>query len=175
MKFSLSTNIKNTQYDDFHYIATPNSRQVLGSLVADYNTGIHCFTLIGTYGTGKSSFLVALENDLTLNTKVLFDNKGQFNHYQKFQFLNIVGDYNSLSNLLSDELNKDNINSKELFSRLDLKLKHHKEEKEFLFLVIDEFGKILEHAANHNPEKELYFLQQLAEFRWCHRLIATLS
>ena len=33
-----------------------------------------------------------------------------------------------------------------------------------MFIFIDEFGKILEHAANNNPEKELYFLQTLAEF-----------
>lgn len=33
-----------------------------------------------------------------------------------------------------------------------------------LFIVIDEFGKFLEYASKYNPEKELYFLQQLAEF-----------
>ena len=37
-------------------------------------------------------------------------------------------------------------------------------ENKFLLLVIDEFGKILEHAAKNNPEQELYFLQKLAEF-----------
>ena len=30
-------------------------------------------------------------------------------------------------------------------------------------MIIDEFGKYLEHAAKHNPEAELYFIQQLAE------------
>ena len=164
MKFALSTNIKTVQFNDFHYIVTSNSRRVLGSLVADYNSGIHCFTLVGTYGTGKSSFLAALERDLRINTKNLFENKGQFNNYQKFQCLNIVGDYNSLSNLLNEELESNTANTKEFFSRLEKKLDEHKKEKEFLLLVIDEFGKILEHAANNNPEKELYFLQQLAEF-----------
>ena len=164
MKFALSTNIKNIQFDDFHYIVTPNARRVLGSLISDHNIGVHCFTLVGTYGTGKSSFLVALERDLLQNTKFLFENKGQFNGYTKFQTLNIVGDYNSLSNLLNDELDNNTANAKDFFSRLDQKLSEHKNKKEFLLLVIDEFGKILEHAANHNPEKELYFLQQLAEF-----------
>lgn len=164
MKFSLSTNIKTVQYNDFHYIATSNSRRVLGSMLADYYAGIHCFTLVGTYGTGKSSFLAAFERDLLQNTQTLFSNKGQLNSYKKFQCVNIVGDYNSLSNLLSDELEIDNLNSKEIFSCLGLKLKQCKEKNEFLLLVIDEFGKILEHAANHNPERELYFLQQLAEF-----------
>lgn len=164
MKFSLSTNIKTVAYNDFHYIVTSNARRVLGSLVADYNLGIHCFTLVGTYGTGKSSFLAALERDLLLHTKSLFENKGQFNGYTKFQTLNIVGDYNTLSNLLSEELESDNVNTKEFFSLLEQKLNEHKKKNEFLLIVIDEFGKTLEHAANNSPEKELYFLQQLAEF-----------
>lgn len=164
MKFALSTNIKTVQFNDFQYIVTSNSRRVLGSLIADYNSGIHCFTLVGTYGTGKSSFLAALERDLLLNTKSLFENKGQFNGYTKFETLNIVGDYNTLSNLLIEELESNTGNTKELFSLLEQRLNEHKKKNEFLFIVIDEFGKILEHAANHNPEKELYFLQQLAEF-----------
>jgi hypothetical protein len=165
MKFSLSTNIKNVQYDDFNYIATSNSDRVLNSLLADYSTGIHCFNLVGTYGTGKSSFLAALERDLTQKTNVLFKNKKKnFNNYIKFRFLNIIGDYSSLSSQLSDELKIDNLNSKEIFSCLDKKLDKCRKNDEFLLLVIDEFGKILEHAANNNPEKELYFLQELAEF-----------
>jgi hypothetical protein len=164
MKFSLSTNIDNVQYDDFHYIVTPNARRVLGTMLADYYTGIHCFTLVGTYGTGKSSFLAALERDVLQDTKVLFENKGQFNNYKKFKCINIVSDYDSLSNLLSEKLESDKTNSKELFTQLEHVLIDHKRKGEFVLLVIDEFGKVLEHAANHNPEKELYFLQQLAEF-----------
>ena len=116
------------------------------------------------YGTGKSSFLAALERDVLQNTKVLFENKGQFNKYNKFECINVIGDYNSLSNLLSDKLESNKPSSKELFTQLDLSLKDHKKRGEFVLLVIDEFGKVLEHAANHNPERELYFLQQLAEF-----------
>src|SRR5205085_3353488 len=33
-----------------------------------------------------------------------------------------------------------------------------------LAFFIDEFGKFLEYAAKHNPEAELYFIQQLAEW-----------
>lgn len=164
MKFSLSTNIDNIHFDDFHYIVTSNARRVLGTILSDYYTGIHCFTLVGTYGTGKSSFLAALERDLLQNSKIIFDNKGQLNNYRKFKCINIVGDYNSLSNLLSEKLESETSSSKELFSILEQVLDDHKKRNEFVLLVIDEFGKVLEHAANHNPEKELYFLQQLAEF-----------
>lgn len=164
MKFSLSTNINNVQYDEFHYIVTANARRVLGTILTDYHTGIHCFTLVGTYGTGKSSFLAALERDFLHNTNVLFDNKGQFGNYKKFKCINIIGDYTSLSNLIGEQLEKDNTNSREIFTQLEHKLITHKKNNEFVVLVVDEFGKVLEHAANHNPEKELYFLQQLAEF-----------
>jgi hypothetical protein len=37
-------------------------------------------------------------------------------------------------------------------------------ENKILFILIDEFGKFLEYASKHNPENELYFVQQLAEF-----------
>ena len=33
-----------------------------------------------------------------------------------------------------------------------------------LFLIVDEFGKFLEYASQNEPKKELYFIQQLAEF-----------
>ena len=33
-----------------------------------------------------------------------------------------------------------------------------------LVLVVDEFGKVLEHAAETNPKREMYFIQQLAEY-----------
>ncbi|GHT53457.1 hypothetical protein AGMMS49982_16450 [Bacteroidia bacterium] len=164
MKFSLSTNIKSVQLNDFHYIATANARRVLGSIIAEYDSGVRSFTMIGTYGTGKSSFLIALERDMALSTNLLFNNKGQFNNYKKFHFINIVGEYTTLSNLLRDELEIDGTNSKEIFAQLDRTLKSHKAQNEFVLIAIDEFGKILEHAANHSPEQELYFVQQLAEF-----------
>jgi hypothetical protein len=141
MKFSLSTNIDNVQYNDFHYIPTSNAHRVLGTLLADYNSGIHCFNLVGTYGTGKSSFLAALERDLAHNTKKIFENRGQFNNYRKFQFLNIIGDYNSLSNLLGEKLESDITSSKELFTQLEQRLIDHKKKGELVLLVIDEFGR----------------------------------
>lgn len=137
MKFSLSTNIKNVQYDDFHYIVTENARRVLGTILSDYHTGIHCFTLVGTYGTGKSIFLAALERDFLHNTNVLFENRGQFSNYTKFKCINVIGDYTSLSNLLSEQLERDNVNPKELFAQLEHKLINHRKNNEFVVLVID--------------------------------------
>jgi hypothetical protein len=41
---------------------------------------------------------------------------------------------------------------------------HLEKNNGILFLFVDEFGKFLEYASKHNPENELYFIQQLAEF-----------
>ena len=164
MTFNLSTNIKTTKFSDINYIVTQNAAKTAGSLINDYVSGIHSFTLIGSYGTGKSSFLLALENDMLNGCTELFVNNGQFNGFKKFVHLNIVGEYDTLPNLFCRELNLQPTSTEDLFDAFDKKLKNHRKKKEFLIIAIDEFGKILEHAAKVNPEKEIYFLQQLSEF-----------
>lgn len=164
MSYIPSINIELGISDDFQYIATPNAKNVWSSIVSCYNGGLHSFTIIGSYGTGKSSFLAALERDLTKNTMVLVKNNRVFST-DKYEFLNIVGDYTSLSSLLAVKLNlEEYATSKEVIDALSKKYDSCRRAGKFLFLIIDEFGKVLEHAAANNPEQELYFLQKLAEF-----------
>ena len=151
--------------DNFNYIVTPNAQKVYGNIVDSFLSGIHSFSIIGTYGTGKSSFLMALEQDLLNNKSSLVSEKQVFAGAESFEFMNIVGDYTTLSTLLSNELSiTPSDDSKNIFNTLTKLLIRLKSQNKFLFIFIDEFGKILEHAANNNPEKELYFLQTLAEF-----------
>lgn len=165
MKFNLSINISQGVSDNFNYIVTPNAQKVYGNIVDSFQSGIHSFSIIGTYGTGKSSFLMALEQDLLYNKSKLVSEKHVFAGADDFEFMNIVGDYTTLSTLLSNELSITPSNdSKNIFSAMTKLLMRLKSQNKFLFIFIDEFGKILEHAANNNPEKELYFLQTLAEF-----------
>ena len=141
MKFTLSTNIEAAPSKDFNYIVTSNAQRVLGSLVSDYISGIHSFTIIGTYGTGKSSFLLALERDLLFQTSHLFQNNGQFDGFKRFRCENIVGDYAPLVNVLSRKLGKSDIsNPKEVFKLLDETINDCKRNDELLVIVIDEFG-----------------------------------
>lgn len=165
MSYIPSVNIEQGLPTDFQYIVTPNTETVFGSIIDGFNNGFHSFTIIGTYGTGKSSFLAALQRDLSLGTKFLVKNINVFPSCKNFEFLNIVGDYNSLSFLLAQKLNLDPFakSGDVLLSLKDYSLQLVRQDK-FLFIVIDEFGKILEHAAANNPEQELYFLQKLAEF-----------
>lgn len=162
--FSLSANIENGFAEGAQYIVTPNAQKAISSIVNDFQTGIHSFTIIGSYGTGKSSFLLALESDLKRRGKTpfLLDAKNLLGT-SDVEIMNIVGDYTELSTLLRRSLNAEDTTNSVLD---ELKTYYNKSQKQgkFLLIVIDEFGKVLEHAAKNNPEKELYFLQKLAEF-----------
>ena len=112
--------------------------------------------------------MLALQNCLSnkvTGENVLIKNIGQFNGYEKFNFVNIVGDYTPLIDLISSHLPKKSLGGdKNVFAALDTLYKNSMKEGKFLVLVIDEFGTGLEHAAKNNPEKEMYFLQKFCEY-----------
>ena len=166
MKFSTSVNIERDSDKAFNYIVTANAKQAIGKIVDSFTAGIHSFCLIGSYGTGKSSFLLALEQCLSgrVFDNPLIKNKGQFNNYTKFRFVNIVGDYQPLIELLQTHIQQSTSKNSNIFVALDGLYADSQKDKSFLVFVIDEFGKVLEHAAKNNPEKEMYFLQQFCEY-----------
>ena len=161
--FTTSVNIIRDTDRDFNYIPTPNAKQVVSQIVNDFKKGIRSFNVVGTYGTGKSSFLLAFEQSIN-GTKRYFE--PNFLVECKYDFIKIVGSYASIVDKFVDafevQTNKnqqENILS-EIFNRYHSIGKKNK----ILFILIDEFGKFLEYASKNNPEKELYFVQQLAEF-----------
>lgn len=162
--FNLSANIENGFLAEKQYVVTPNVRKAIQSILKDFHSGIHSFTIIGSYGTGKSSFLLALESDLDAKTKqkrIL--SPENLSSASDYEILNIVGDYSEMSALLARKLNVDG-NSNSILDELKAYYNRLKSQNKFLLIVVDEFGKVLEHAAKNNPEQELYFLQKLAEF-----------
>lgn len=160
MSYIPSINIEMNSASDFQYIITENAKLAAATIANSYNSGHHSFSIIGTYGTGKSSFILALEEDLTKGTNALLK-RNVLGNVSGYEFLNIVGDYASLSSLLSAKLGCDVGNPIDALNKYYQSLR---KQNKFLIIVVDEFGKILEHAANNNPEKELYFLQKLSEF-----------
>ncbi len=160
MSYIPSVNIEMNTVSDFRYIVTENAKLVAGNIANSYNSGHHSFSIIGTYGTGKSSFILALEEDLTKGNNTIIKRK-VLGSVSGYEFLNIVGDYASLSSLLSEKLGRNVGNP---IDALNSYYQSIRKQNKFLIIVVDEFGKILEHAANNNPEKELYFLQKLSEF-----------
>lgn len=164
MSFTTSINIERDFGKTPNYIVTANARQTVGKIINYFTSGIHSFCLIGSYGTGKSSFILDLENCLCgkiTGKDALLNQRGQFNGFENFSFMNIVGDYTSLSNLLASHLNADGEN---VISVLNSYYDSIQKKEQFLVIVIDEFGKVLEHAAKNNPEKEMYFLQKFCEY-----------
>ncbi|WP_192822487.1 hypothetical protein [Rufibacter sp. LB8] len=160
--FTPSINIIRDTEKDFFYIPTPNAKRVVGQMVDDFRKGTRAFNLIGSYGTGKSSFLLALEQSLK-GVKPYFNAK--FMQEPNFEVIKVVGSFNSIIEILASTLEikaeqnlPENVLS-EIYNRY-----HDLGENGLLFIEIDEFGKLLEYAAQNNPEQELYFVQQLAEF-----------
>lgn len=163
-EFSLSANIESSVFDATQYIVTPNAQRAAQSIVDGFRSGIHSFTIIGSYGTGKSSFLLALEADMAKkNKQKIFVNPKNITSLKDVEVLNIVGDYAELSYLLQKKLRIEG-RQNSILDELRSYCNELKAKNKFLLIVIDEFGKILEHAAKNNPEQELYFMQKFAEF-----------
>jgi ribosomal protein S15P/S13E len=162
--FTTSVNIIRDTGRDFNYIPTPNARQIVNQIVNDFKKGIRSFNIVGTYGTGKSSFLLALEQSVTGHKRYFDPNflKGE----PKVDFIKIVGSYSSIIDRFSEIFNVNTTSDRHENILSEIFNRYYELEKGngILFLMLDEFGKFLEYASKNNPENELYFIQQLAEF-----------
>ena len=160
-RINTSTNIVRDSDSDIGYLVTPNAERVLSSIEENVNRGQKAFNLIGSFGTGKSSFLLALEKSLLL-TKKYFSSK--FNG--KAKVIKLVGEYRSLAESLNDEFEiKDDLDgNQKLFDAIYQEYEIVKKECGALFIILDEFGKHLEYAVQNDTSKEVYFLQKLGEF-----------
>jgi ribosomal protein S15P/S13E len=161
--FTTSVNIIRDTDRDFNYIPTPNASQVVSQIVNDFKKGIRSFNVVGTYGTGKSSFLLAFEQSIR-GTKRYFE--PNFLDKPKFDFVKFIGSYASIVEQFADafEVQTNKNQQENILSEIFNRYHSIGKENKVLFILIDEFGKFLEYASMHNPEKELYFVQQLAEF-----------
>ena len=161
--FTTSINILRDSERSFSYIPTPNAKQVVSQIVNDFKKGIRSFNVVGTYGTGKSSFLLAFEQSI-LGTKHFFE--PNFLANPKVEFIKIIGSFTSIIDCFSNIFNVSDVQNKHerIFSEISNRYFYIENENKVLFILIDEFGKFLEFASKHNPENELYFVQQLAEF-----------
>lgn len=162
-KFTTSTNIIRDTDRELKYIPTPNAIRISNQLSNDFKQGIRSFNIIGSYGTGKSSFLWAIEQTLKTN-KSYFGLNILSN--PKISFVKIIGEYQSLreSFIYTLGINNENTSAENIFSEIYNRYYDLGKENPLLIIVIDEFGKFLEYASHNEPEKELYFIQQLAEF-----------
>ncbi|HMQ46370.1 MAG TPA: hypothetical protein PKA00_01770 [Saprospiraceae bacterium] len=162
-KYNPSVNILRDKDGEINYLPTPNAARVAGLISENHKNGIRAFNIIGSYGTGKSAFLWALNR--TLQGKQHFFDVGGLEAC-KVEVLTFVGEFRSVSEFFFHQFSVENTapSSEQVFAEIYHRYHQLGKKEGLLVLLIDEFGKFLEYAAKHNPEKELYFLQQLAEF-----------
>src|SRR5581483_3551299 len=87
--FRPSVNILRDKDIRFNYTVTPNAQYVYTQLINDYKTGTRSFTITGAYGTGKSSFLLALQK--TVNEEQPIFSGKPIDGPSSFAVLNVVG------------------------------------------------------------------------------------
>jgi hypothetical protein len=163
MLFNISTNILRDQNKEISYIVTPNTTQIFKTVFDNQNSSNKSFTLIGNYGTGKSTFLWALEKNLK-KERIYFST--EINHkYNSFDFLKLVGDSTSLTFAFQKKLNLDtSASAKEIIDELEKqRIKSEKKNNAFVILI-DEFGKFLEYINKNKNFSDLYLLQLIAEW-----------
>ncbi len=161
--YTTSVNINRDGDRELVYHPTPNAQKVIGQIINNFKVGLRAFNIIGSYGTGKSSLLWAFEQSL-LNRKEYFDISLVKN--PNLKIIKLVGEYRSIIEAFTDEFKitatKDI--SKQIFSEIYNQYHDLGKDDPLLIIIIDEFGKFLEYAAKYEPERELYFIQELAEF-----------
>ncbi|AYB31991.1 hypothetical protein [Chryseolinea soli] len=163
IKHTTSINIIRDSSRNLNYIPTPNGISVVNQISNDFKKGIRSFNIIGSYGTGKSSFLWALEQSLLGKQKFF---KPNFLPNPKVKFIHFVGEYGSIINHFAGYFDLDlrKLENENILLEIFAKYKNLGKNHPLLVIVIDEFGKYLEYASENFPERELYFVQQLAEF-----------
>jgi len=163
--FSPSVNIIRDQENPQSYIVTQNSKRTAQTIKERFNSNLHCFNIIGSYGSGKSSFILALQNNLKKKNDFFFTKEESFNGQDNYQFINIIGSFTSIIKTFGNAFNAPNSSSaEEVLEALDNHYKKLQNKNTFLFIFFDEYGKALEHAAKNKPEDKMYFMQQLAEY-----------
>lgn len=162
-KFTTSTNIIRDSSRNINYIPTPNAKKVVNQISNDFKKGLRSFNIIGSYGTGKSSFLWALQQSV-LGKKRFFDIN--LITGAKVEVINFIGEYKSIISIFAEyfEINLNKQPTEAIFGEIFNRYHELGKKAPLLFLIIDEFGKFLEYASGNIPEKELYFIQQLSEF-----------
>jgi hypothetical protein len=166
LKFSPSINIIRDSNYSFNYIPTPNSSKIFDQLLIDAGSGTKCHLLIGAYGTGKSSFLLAYQQTFKKFCIHFKERENLLKSSPAYEFIQIVGDNKSLLKHCASlfAVGVKDYSTSDVIKAIDKKYKQLQKKDIGLAFIIDEFGKFLEYASKHNPEVELYFIQQLCEW-----------
>lgn len=162
---NISTNIVRDQSKQIDYVVTPNTKEIFDRIFINNYGSNKSFNLIGNYGTGKSTFLWALEKNLN-KEKIFFSSlSSEQNNFVDYEFIKIIGENDSLLNILSKELKlKGVVDNSRIIETLERRRVKAIKNKKGIVLVIDEFGKFLEYASKNKSADELFLIQQISEW-----------
>lgn len=162
---NISTNIIRDQSKKLDYVVTPNTKDIFDRIFLGHNGANKSFNLIGNYGTGKSTFLWALEKNLNREHHFFNSLDTERSLNLDYEFIKAIGENNSLLNILKKEIKlKGKVDNEKLLESLERKRKKAQKKNKGIVLIIDEFGKVLEHASKNKAIDELYLIQQIAEW-----------
>lgn len=164
--FTPSVNIIRDKDKGLTYIPTPNGKLVYNQLMNNYQKGTHAFSIIGAYGTGKSAFLWAFEKQINTEHAFFapFRKQNGVSNYEVFRF---IGEPISFIERFAEEFglqNRKNLRVRDILNAIEIKRQKLAAKNVGMVFAVDEFGKFLEFAAENNPNRELYFIQQFAEY-----------
>ena len=162
---NISTNILRDESKQIDYVVTPNTKEIFDRIFINNYGSNKSFNLIGNYGTGKSTFLWALEKNLN-KEKIFFSNlNSEQDDVVDYEFIKIIGENDSLLNVLSKELKlKGAVDNSKIITALEKRRINASKNKKGIVLVIDEFGKFLEYASKNKAADELFLIQQISEW-----------
>lgn len=158
--YSPSVNIIRDKGANIKYVNTYNGQRAFEQILHAAPAGTRSFSLVGAYGTGKSTFLWALAEACSGKEEYFQDFDYLLKGYPRFELLDFVGDFSSITEAFALALKCE---KSKIIENLSLYADQLNAKKTSLIIRIDEFGKHLEFSAKTNPEEEFYFLQRLAE------------
>lgn len=162
MSYNISTNIVRDENKELNYVVTPNAEKIFDRIFSNNAKTANSFMLIGNYGTGKSTFLWALEK--TVNQQHIFFNNVDFKD-NSFSFIKLIGDNKSFKISLAKTLKMSlDSSSEDLLAELENIYQRSIKKGKGLVLIVDEFGKFIEYINKHQNYEDLYLLQLIAEW-----------
>ncbi|MEP2688870.1 hypothetical protein [Maribacter dokdonensis] len=162
---NISTNIVRDESKQLDYVVTPNTKEIFDRIFVNNYGANKSFNLIGNYGTGKSTFLWALEKNLN-KERIFFSNlNSKEDSIVDYEFIKIIGENDSLLNVLCKEFKlKKGFDNPEVIAALEKRRLKALKSKKGIVLIIDEFGKFLEYASKNKSTDELFLIQQISEW-----------
>ena len=150
-KFNKSTNILIDKYECNEFIKTTSLNEVIQKI--EDSISLNSLSLIGPFGSGKSTILLYLEN--------YFSKKCSSN--KNYLVIKILGEYNSFVNTLNREFSKIISIKNTILETLKELDKFSKKKYDGFVILIDELGKFIDYSSE-NLNSDIYELQNLAEF-----------